>query len=65
MSLYRYSIHTQNIERLQVYNHVLTFAKLATYSALVVKYNFGGINPLIPPSVRPYTVNPTRAQHTC
>ena len=63
MLLYRYSIHTQNIARLHVYNHVLTFAKLATYSALVVKCNFGGINPLTLPSVRPCTVNPTRAQH--
>jgi len=41
---------------MHVYNHILTFTKLATYSASVVKSsfgNFGGINPFIPPWIRP------------
>jgi len=44
---------------MHVYNHILTFTKLTTYSALVVKSNFenfGGTNPFIPlwvPRVRP------------
>jgi len=41
---------------LRVYNHILTFTKLATYSASVVKSNFGkfgSINPFISPGYAP------------
>jgi len=41
---------------LHIYNHILTFTKFATYSASVVKSNFGnfvGINPSMPPRKRP------------
>jgi len=42
MSLCKYSIP------MHVYNHILTFTKLATYSASVVKTSFWGLNPVIP-----------------
>jgi len=31
------------------YNHILTFTKLATYSASVVKSDLGGLNPFYTP----------------
>jgi len=43
------------IALLHVYNHILTFTKLATYFASVAKSNvgnYGCINPFIPPWIR-------------
>jgi len=51
ISLCRYITPTNTTALLHVYNQILTFTKLATYSASTVKSNFGnfeGINPFIP-----------------
>jgi len=45
MSLCGCSIPMQQTAVLHVFNHILTFAKLATYSASVVKSNFGNFIP--------------------